>query len=79
MNEWIKSMLSSDSNKSSARVINFIGAIAGTIILIYDTYLHGLNADGFAIYLAYCGGVYIGGKFLDKQGEYNGSNTNSIS
>jgi len=74
MREWISQMLTSDSNKSSARVINFIGATTGTILLAYQTYLHGLSVDAFGVYLAYCGGVYVGGKYLDK-GVDNGTDT----
>lgn len=71
MTEWVKSLLSTDSNKSSARVINILGAITGTILLAYETYLHGLHVDVFGVYLAYCGGVYVGGKYLDNKGDTN--------
>lgn len=66
MINWLKDILSADSNKSSARLINFIGAITGTNLIAYQTYLHGLQADIFGVYLAYCGGVYVGGKYLEK-------------
>lgn len=71
MIEWIKSILSTDTNKSSARVINFIGALSGTILVAYQTYLHELSADILGVYLAYCGGVYVGGKYLDNKGDAN--------
>jgi hypothetical protein len=37
MVEYLKSMLQNDSNKSSARAINFMGAILGVSLLAYDT------------------------------------------
>ena len=67
MMQWFKDMLSSENNKSSARVINFIGAVTGTLLLTYETYLHGLHVVVFGVYLAYCGGVYVSGKYLDKK------------
>jgi hypothetical protein len=70
---YLQDMLSSDSNRSSARVINFIGAVTGTVLISYDTFLHGLRGDVFSVYLAYCGGVYVGGKYLDKKGNTNDS------
>lgn len=69
---FIKDMLSAESATSSARVINFIGAISGTCLLAYDTALHGLSIEAFGVYLAYCGGVYGVSKGLDKiQGKDN--------
>ena len=64
--KWLSEMLSVDNNKSSARMINFIGAINGSILLAYETNLNGLSHELFAIYLAYCGGVYGVGKYFDK-------------
>ena len=71
MIKWLNDILSIDNNKSSARVINFIGAITGTMLLAYQTYLHGLSVDVFGVYLAYCGGVYVGGKYLDNKVDTN--------
>ncbi len=65
--EWLKEMLSATSANSSARVVNFFGAICGTGILGYATYKYGLDATCFATYLGYCGGVYGVGKYLDTK------------
>jgi hypothetical protein len=69
MINWLKEMLNSSSNVSSSRVINFIGAISGTLLLAYDTYLKGLSPEAFGLYLAYCGGVYVLGKHAGIKGE----------
>lgn len=67
MFKWLNEMLSSESNKSSARVINFIGAVNGGMLLAYDTYIHQmLSVECYGLYLAFCGGVYVIGKKLDK-------------
>jgi len=69
MIEYLKSMLSNDSNKSSARVINFMGAILGVSLLAYDTVIHGsLNNANFIAFLTYCGIGYGISKGLDKVG-----------
>jgi len=69
MKDYILAMLSNDSNKSSARAINFIGAILGALLLAGDTFAHGkLDATNFGIFLAYCGGGYVASKTLDKVG-----------
>lgn len=67
MKEYIKSMLSSNSNKSSARLINFIGAILASCLLAYDTAVrNGLDSTNFGLFLGYCGGVYTLGKAIGK-------------
>jgi hypothetical protein len=69
--KWFNEMLSNDNNKSSARLINFIGAINGGALLTYETSLRGLSPELFAIYLSYCGCVYGFSKYFDK-GAKNG-------
>lgn len=64
MINWLKEMLNSSSSVSSSRVINFLGAIVGAILLVYETYLRALSPELFGIYMTYCGGIYIGGKYL---------------
>lgn len=69
MKDYIIEMLSNDSNKSSARLINFMGAILGALLLAIDTFVHGkLDPTNFGIFLAYCGGGYVASKTLDKVG-----------
>lgn len=73
---YIKEMLSSDTNKSSARVINFMGALLGAGLLAYDTAIHGaLNNGNFIAFLAYCGMGYGISKGLDKVGGHHVSDT----
>lgn len=67
MIEYLKEMLSSNSNKSSARLINFMGALLGACLLAYDTATHGkLDSTNFGLFLGYCGGVYTLGKAIGK-------------
>lgn len=69
MKEYIIQMLSNDSNKSSARLINIMGAILAALLLATDTAMHGkLDPTNFGLFLAYCGGGFIGSKLLDKVG-----------
>ena len=68
--QHIQEMLSTDSNKSSARLINFMGALLGAGLLAYDTAINKhLDETNFGIFMAYCGGVYSIGKALDKDGK----------
>jgi hypothetical protein len=65
--QFVKDLVADDTDKSSARAINILGAMLGSILLAYDTYTRGsLGFDVFSAYLAYCGGVYGVGKYLDK-------------
>ena len=64
---WLRDMLSSGADLSSARIINFIGAINGGMLLAYSSYTSTLNPELFAIYLAYCGGTYGFGKYFDTK------------
>lgn len=67
MLDYIKDMLSANSNKSSARLINFMGALLGAGLLAYDTATHGkLDSTNFGLFLGYCGGVYTLGKAIGK-------------
>lgn len=66
--QFVKDMLQSDSSNSSARAINILGAFTGTILLSYTTVAaSSLPVEPFGIYMAYCGGVYGLGKYLDKK------------
>lgn len=70
MIQYLKEMLSNDSNKSSARAINFMGALLGASLLAYDTYAHGkLDSTNFGLFLTYCGMGYGTSKWLDRAGE----------
>lgn len=67
MLEYLKEILSTNSNKSSARLINFMGAVLGAGLLAYDTAIHGqLDNTNFGLFLGYCGGVYTLGKAIGK-------------
>ena len=69
MSEYLSQVLSRDSNKSSARLINFAGAILGSGLLAYDTAIHGaLNSNNFGLFLGYCGTGFVASKALDKVG-----------
>jgi hypothetical protein len=76
MFDFLKESLTSDSNKSSTRVINYIGAITGTALMVYDTYLrHGLDNTNFAIFMGYCVGGYGVSKYLDYKKKKNADGT----
>lgn len=76
MKNYIIEMLSTNSNKSSARLINFMGAILGAMLLAYDTALHGaLNSTNYGLFLGYCGVGFTASKALDKVGN-NATSTN---
>ena len=64
---WLTDMLSTNSSLSSAKVINFVGAVNGGLMLAFESYSKGLSPELFAIYLAYCGGNYGLGKYLDTK------------
>jgi len=69
MKDYIIQMLSNDSNKSSARLINIMGAVLAALLLSFDTALHGkLDPTNFGLFLGYCGTGFIGSKLLDKVG-----------
>jgi hypothetical protein len=75
MTNYLSQVLSNDSNKSSARLINFAGAILGAGLLAYDTGIHGgLNSTNFGLFLGYCGTGFVASKALDKVGQ-NATNT----
>lgn len=81
MFDFLKETLTSDSNKSSTRVINYLGAVNGTALMVYDTYLrHGLDSTNFAIFMGYCVGGYGVSKYLDykKKKNADGSETTSV-
>lgn len=64
----IQDMIKSNSGISSVRGINLLGATIASLILLFDTIVNSsVRAETFAIYLAYCGGVYSYGKKLDKE------------
>lgn len=65
---FLKDVLSYGSNASSARVINMLGAITASCLLVWDTVANsGVRNEAFGMYLAYCAGVYGYGKKLDKE------------
>ena len=59
--------LTTGNKKSSARLINLIGFVVGAIVIMYDTYTNGLKVEAYGVFMSYCGGVYYGGKYLDKK------------
>lgn len=68
MKEFIKSALTSGAEISSARVINILGAITASALLVWDTVVNSsVRNEVFGMYLAYCAGVYGYGKKLDKE------------
>lgn len=67
MSGFLKEMLFSSSSSSSARAINTLGAVTGTLLISYTTFTVALPTEAFGIYMAYCGGVYGVGKYLDKK------------
>jgi len=82
MFNFLKETLMSDSNKSSTRVINYLGAINATGLLIYDTYLRsGLDNTNFLIFMTYCVGGYGLSKVVDykKKKNADGSETTEVS
>ena len=65
---FLKDILSYESNTSSARVINVLGAITASCLLVWDTVVNSsVRNEAFGMYLAYCAGVYGYGKKLDKE------------
>ncbi len=65
---FLKDVLSYGSNASSARVVNMLGAITASCLLVWDTVTNGgVRNEAFGMYLAYCAGVYGYGKKLDKE------------
>lgn len=68
MLEFIKKLITSASEYSSARFINIQGFYTATALIAYDTYLK-LHLDdvNFMWYLAYCGGTYGVSKYLEKK------------
>lgn len=78
MSKVLFDVLSDKGNVSSARLINVVGAITGTAVVIYyGMYLEALTAEIFGIYMAYCGGVYGVGKYIDRRD--NGTSNNEYS
>ena len=72
---FLKDVLSYGSNASSARVINMLGAITASCLLVWDTVANsGVRNEAFGMYLAYCAGVYGYGKKLDKESKDEKSN-----
>ena len=65
---FLKDVFSYGSNASSARVVNMLGAITASCLLVWDTVANsGVRNEAFGMYLAYCAGVYGYGKKLDKE------------
>lgn len=63
-----KEILTDEGQISSARVINVLGAVTGTVLLVYHgMWLGTLDAEVFGIYMGYCAGVYGVGKYMDRR------------
>lgn len=59
MNNILADLIRPNSNKSSSRAINIVGAITATAILIFDTVMRGMaSPELLGVYLAYCAGTY---------------------
>ena len=68
MKKILKEVVTDNGGTSSGRVINVLGAIVGTILVLYHgLWLDTLNYDVFGVYLAYCAGVYGTSKYLDRK------------
>lgn len=53
---------------SSARLINIVGAVTGTMLLLYHgLWLDNLSGEVLGVYLAYCSGTYGIGKYMDRR------------
>lgn len=69
-NRWLSRLVSDKSDTSSTRVINILGAVTGTILMLYHgIWLDTLTYDVFGVYLAYCGGAYVMGKYVNRKYE----------
>ena len=68
MLKFMQEAVANGSSTSSARVINMLGAITTSCLLILDTVVNStIRSEVFGMYLAYCAGVYGYGKKLDKE------------
>ncbi len=61
-------LISTKSSTSSSRAINLLGAVISSFVVVYQcVILHTINYEIFGLYLAYCGGVYGVGKYLERK------------
>lgn len=61
---------------SMSRLMMFIGALIASFVVVKLTVTSGMTEGYFGIFLAYCGGVYVGGKAIDmKSGKRGGGVT----
>lgn len=68
MKKILREITTDKGETSSARVINIGGFLVGTTLLMYHgIWLDTLSYDVFGVYMAYCAGVYTGGKYLDRR------------
>ena len=75
MSKVLFDVLSDKGNVSSARLINVVGAITGTAIVLHNAiYLNDISSELFGIYMAYCGGVYGVGKYIDRRHDVSSNN-----
>jgi hypothetical protein len=75
MLKFMQEAVANGSSTSSARVINMLGAITASCLLIWDTVANSsVRGEAFGMYLAYCAGVYSYGKKLDKESKDEKSN-----
>jgi len=64
-----KEILTDEGQISSSRIINVLGAITLTVVLVYKYIYIGddLSAEVLGIYAGYCAGVYGVGKYMDRR------------
>ena len=68
MKKILKEIITDNGAISSARVINVGGFIVGSTLLIYHgLWLDKLDAEVYGLYMAYCAGVYTGGKWIERK------------
>ena len=68
MNKFIKNILQDKGDVSSSRLINLLGAIVGSVLLLYHgLWLNSLSYDTLGVFLGYCGGVYAAGKYVSRK------------
>ena len=75
MSKVLFDVLSDKGGVSSARLINVVGAITGTAVVLYNAlYLNDISSELFGIYMVYCGGVYGVGKYIDRRNDASSNN-----
>ncbi len=68
MTKFIQEAVTDKGETSSARAINILGAVTGTILMLYHgIWLNTLSYDVLAVYLGYCSGTYAVGKYIGRR------------